>query len=65
VRNGRVEPRVEDALRYVASLPGWFVPVSEMLDWFVERHPPAERSGRRQLAIELRHVADRARVALW
>jgi hypothetical protein len=65
VRSGRVDPRVDDALRYAASLPGWFVPVSEMLDWFVAQRPPAERSGRQQLAIEFRHAADRARVALW
>jgi hypothetical protein len=61
VREGRVEPKVEDALRYAASLPGWFVPVSEILDWFVARTPVAERSVARQLTVELRHAVDRAR----
>jgi hypothetical protein len=64
VRGGRVDPRVEDALRYAASLPGWFVPVSEVLDWFVTRTPLVERPLSRQLAVELRHVVDRARSAL-
>jgi hypothetical protein len=64
VQGGRVEPRVEDALRYAASLPGWFVPVSEILDWFVARTPVVERSMTRQLIVETRHAIDRVRSAL-
>jgi hypothetical protein len=64
VRDGRVDPRVADALRYTASLPGWFVPVSEILDWFVTRTPVVDRPMSRQLIVELRHVVDRARTAL-
>jgi hypothetical protein len=64
VRGGRIDPAVEEVLRYTASLPGWFVPVSEILDWFAARRPVVERPLARQLTIELRHVADRVHAAL-
>jgi len=31
--NGRVDPRVETILRALAARSGWFVPVSELLDY--------------------------------
>lgn len=36
MRDGRVDPRFEDAIRYISSRPGWFVPVGEILDWLRE-----------------------------
>lgn len=38
VKDGRVDPQVDAMLEYVASKPGWFVPVSTLLD-----HLRAER----------------------
>lgn len=61
VRDGRVDPKVEDTLRYLATLPGWFVPVSEILEHFRANTPRLERPLRTQLWHEARHVVDRAR----
>ena len=33
VQEGRVDPQVEEMLAYVAAKSGWFVPVSELLDY--------------------------------
>ena len=34
---GRVDPTTERLLRRLAGLPGWFVPVGELLDWLRNR----------------------------
>lgn len=59
VRDGRVDPGVEDALRHVASLPGWFVPVTPLLDHLSTFMPAGFRPARSILALELRHALDR------
>jgi len=46
-RAGRLDPVVDDVLEYVASRPGWFVPVSTLLD-----HLRAERLRARGLRAE-------------
>ncbi len=61
VRDGRVDPQVEDTLRYLASLPGWFAPVSEILEHFRTLAPRLERPYRVHAWHEIRHVIDRAR----
>jgi hypothetical protein len=35
LQSGRVEPEAASALRDIAARPGWFVPVSELLDFLV------------------------------
>ena len=60
VRNGRVDPAVEDTLRYVSSHPGWFVPVSTILDHFRSTARRLERPYRSHALQEIRHVIDRA-----
>jgi hypothetical protein len=59
VRDGRVDPRVEEALRYVASLPGWFVPASEILDWVSKTTGVSRVSAGRMLLLEASFVLDR------
>jgi hypothetical protein len=59
VANGVVDPRVELALRHAASLPGWFVPVSELLDYLVEQGAGQAMSYMQLLALETRHALDR------
>ena len=59
--NGRVDPEVEDTLRYIASLSGWFRPVSEVLEFLLARRPQTELSGWQQLQLEGRHLTDRLR----
>jgi hypothetical protein len=61
VRNGRVDAQVEDTLRYIATLPGWFVPVSEILEHFRAAAPRLERSYPAHALHEIRHTLDRAR----
>jgi hypothetical protein len=59
--NGRVDPEVEDTFRYIASLPGWFRPVSEVLEFQLAQRPKETLSAWAQLQLEGRHVADRIR----
>jgi hypothetical protein len=61
VRDGRVDPRVEAALRHVASLPGWFVPTGVILDFLLARGGGRTLSYRELLSLETRHVFDRLR----
>lgn len=61
VRNGRVDPAVEDTLRYVSSQPGWFAPVSDILEHFRSSATRLERPYWRHAWYEVRHVIDRAR----
>jgi hypothetical protein len=60
VRAGKVDKEVEDILRYVASLPGWFPTVSELLDFRLND----EDAGRWitstvRLRLETSHLFDR------
>jgi hypothetical protein len=59
VRNGRVDPEVEDSLRYIASLPGWFRPVSEVLELLLARGSDEALSPLTQWNLEFRHLAGR------
>ena len=58
-KGGRVDPEIEDTLRYIASLPGWFRPVSEVLELQLSRQPDKTLSAWDQWQLECRHVADR------
>jgi hypothetical protein len=61
VRDGRVDPQVENTLRYIATLPGWFVPVSDILEHFRAASPRLERPRRVHAWREIQHVVDRTR----
>ena len=58
VRDNAVDPRVEATLTHLAELPGWFVPVSDILE-----HLLAGSTGNitraERLQLELAHVLDR------
>jgi hypothetical protein len=56
-RGGRVDPAVEDALRHLASLGGWFVPVSDLLEHLLARRGTAEIAPWTLLSLEARHLA--------
>lgn len=43
VREGKIDPRVEEVLRHLASLPGWFAPAAEVLEHLLEHHPEQTR----------------------
>jgi hypothetical protein len=59
VKNGRIDPQVEDSLRYMATLPGWFVPVSTLLDELRSHGPVPVLGPLQQFGLEARHLADR------
>jgi len=61
VRDGKVDPEVEDTLRYLATLPGWFVPVTPLLDELLKTSSTAPRSIGSLWRLELRHALDRFR----
>jgi hypothetical protein len=51
VQNGVVLPLFRDLIQRLSSLPGWFVPASELLDLLRERH--GDRTERDPLALQL------------
>lgn len=66
VRDGRVDPEVDAVLEYVASRPGWFVPVSTVLDHLRDQRGGDEVPlGRVALArLELRFLLSELRARL-
>jgi hypothetical protein len=60
VEGGNLHQDTETILRYVAKKPGWFVPVSDVLDHLRSVHGrERELSGLDCLKLELRFIADR------
>ncbi len=58
VSNGRLDSGVDEILRYIAAKPGWFVPVSKILDHLAAQQPN-RTIGRLALArLELRFLMD-------
>ena len=59
-RDGRLHSDTSDILRYLAGKPGWFAPVSDVLDYLLKlRHSPGELSWRERLQLECRFVIDK------
>ncbi len=61
VRKGSVDPQVVDILTYVSKLPGWFVPVSSLLEFLLSRAESDALSLSQLYRLEMRHVWDRLR----
>jgi len=60
VRDGAVDRQAEAAIRYLADQPGWFVPVSDVLDWLRARNGGGRSLTPAQtLSLEARFIADR------
>jgi hypothetical protein len=61
-RDGRLDPEIDELFGHVASKPGWFVPVSTLLDYLREHCPGAGRSlGHLELfRLECRYLVDQA-----
>jgi hypothetical protein len=60
VRDGVVDRQAEDAIRYVADQPGWFAPVSDVLDWLRETHDVGRSLTAAQIwSLEARFIVER------
>ncbi len=57
-RNGEIEPRFRALMERLAARQGWFVPVTELLDYIQAKRGPHELTSRQRAALEwkwLRH----------
>ena len=61
VRNGVVDKGVRSTLEYLAALGGWFVPVSDILEFLLKQGSNGRISRLRQFGMEWRHLVDHAR----
>jgi hypothetical protein len=57
--NGRLDPDVDEMLRYIAAKPGWFVPVSELLDHLRAQQTGRNLEGFALARLEVRFLIDR------
>ncbi len=60
-RDGKVDPDVVDTLTYLASMPGWFVPCSTLLDHISSVRGPYVIDWGTRARMETHHVIDRLR----
>ena len=56
--DGRLHPEVDEVFGYLAAKPGWFVPVSTILDHLRERNPQGFLGSFDLLRLELRFLSD-------
>jgi hypothetical protein len=56
---GRIRPEVDEILRYLAGRPGYFVPVSELLDELRAQGCGARLDASEVWRLECRYVADK------
>ncbi len=56
---GKVDQGFVDTIGYLSTLPGWFVPASELLDFLVERDGCAPLGSMERLRMESVHALDR------
>ena len=57
--DGVVDPEIEATFRYIATLPGWYVPVSVLLDYLTRSEPDHTLSCFERLRLESTHILDR------
>jgi hypothetical protein len=59
-QEGKLNSDTTDVLRYLAGKPGWFAPVSDVLDYLLKFRPSSgELSWRERLQLEYRFVIDK------
>ena len=59
VRNGKVDAQTANILEYLANKSGWFVPVSNILDYLLARNQSSKLGYYRRLRLECRFVVDK------
>jgi hypothetical protein len=63
--NNRLDPEFKENMEYLASLPGWFVPTSQLLDFLTIESGEYEISTIEQFRMEYSHVLDRVKGRLF
>ena len=58
-RGNRLDPEFKRSMEYLASLPGWFVPVSQLLDFISVEVGSQEISTIERMKIETSHIIDK------
>jgi len=58
VQDGRLDPEIDGVLRHLAGLPGWYVPVSTLLDHLRSEGAGQSLDGLALLRLELRFLFD-------
>lgn len=64
VKGGKVNQQTAAILRYLATLPGWFVPVSDILEYLLKTNPRGDLPFLSRLRLEFLHVIHRLRAPL-
>jgi hypothetical protein len=64
-RNNRLNPEFKANMEYLATLPGWFVPSSQLLDFLKVESGKSEISPIEQFRMEYSHVLDRVKARLF
>ena len=59
--SGRVDPIIQRRIEYLASKPGWFVPVGTLLDHLASQRPTTDPGYAYRLTRDLRWAVDRVR----
>ena len=60
VKDGQINRQTAEMLRYIAALPGWFVPVSDILEFLLVAIPHHTLGHLARLRLEFLHATDRA-----
>jgi hypothetical protein len=58
-RNSKLDPEFQRSMDYLASLPGWFVPASQLLDFITTELGAGEISNFERIRMETYHIIDR------
>jgi hypothetical protein len=58
-KNGKIDSEFRETMEYLAGLPGWFVPTSQLLDFLVERDGCDALGPVERFRMEASHVLDR------
>lgn len=58
-RKNRLDPEFKRSMEYLATLPGWFVPASQLLDFISAEEGSQEISTVKRVKMEFSHIIDR------
>jgi hypothetical protein len=62
-KNGKLDQETDNILRYLSRKSGWFVPVSEVLDYLRRKQGGGELSDMARLKLECLYILDKLHLA--